>query len=136
MPIWRRSSFKRRGSKRVPSNVMMPASGVSRPLRQRSSVLLPEPLRPMMATTSPASTASETPLSTSWAPNRLETSLNAKSGIDPPFEVLAKLRQRPAQHEIHRRDHRIDDHRLEGRVVHELAGAGQFDEADDRRDRR
>ena len=35
---------------------------------QRSSVLLPEPERPMMATTSPLAISSETPFSTSFAP--------------------------------------------------------------------
>jgi hypothetical protein len=40
-------------------------------LRQRSSVLLPEPLAPMIATTSPGRACSDTPRSTSRSPKRL-----------------------------------------------------------------
>jgi hypothetical protein len=43
-----------------PSNSMVPLSGRSNPLMQRSSVLFPEPLRPMIAATSPGSTVSDT----------------------------------------------------------------------------
>ena len=42
--------------------------GASSRLMQRSSVLLPEPLAPITAITSPAAAASVTPLSTSRAP--------------------------------------------------------------------
>ena len=38
---------------------------------QRSSVLLPEPLLPMMAITSPRLTSRSTPFSTSFVPKRL-----------------------------------------------------------------
>ena len=38
---------------------------------QRSSVLLPEPLWPMMAIISPLATSNETPLSTWFAPKLL-----------------------------------------------------------------
>ena len=40
---------------------------------QRSSVLLPEPLRPMMATTWPRATSKPTPSSTRSGPNSLTT---------------------------------------------------------------
>ncbi|MCY1186432.1 hypothetical protein D9M73_273080 [compost metagenome] len=48
-----------------------PASGVSSRLRQRKKVVLPEPLGPMMATTSPGCTVRSIPLSTVWPLNRL-----------------------------------------------------------------
>jgi hypothetical protein len=62
MPISRRSALSRRGvgSNGLPSNSMVPLSGRSSPLMQRKSVLFREPLRPMIATTSPGSTASDT----------------------------------------------------------------------------
>src|SRR6266481_3173305 len=136
MPISRRNALSRRGvgSNGLPSSSMVPLSGRSRPLMQRSRVLFPEPLRPMIATTSPGSTASDTPSSAWCAPKRLEMLFNAKSGIDAPFEGLGQQRKRPAQDEIERRHDRIDDHRFEGRVGHQLARAGQLDKPDDRRD--
>src|SRR5471032_2158625 len=137
MPMWRRSARSRRGvgAYASPSNSIVPLSGRSSPLMQRSSVLFPEPLRPMIATTSPGSIDSDTSSSAWWLPNRLEMPFNAKSGIDPPLQSLRQQRQRPSHHEIERRDDRIDDHRLEGRVGHQLTGARQLDEADDGGDR-
>ena len=44
----------------------VPASQPSRWLMQRSSVLLPEPLGPSSATTSPTRTVRSTPASTGW----------------------------------------------------------------------
>ena len=44
----------------------LPPLGSSSRLRQRSRVVLPEPLGPMMATTSPGATSRSMPLSTSW----------------------------------------------------------------------
>src|SRR5476649_696550 len=138
MPMWRRNARSWLGvePKTSPSNSIVPRSGRSRPLMQRSSVLFPEPLRPMIATTSPGSIESDTSSSAWWLPNRLEMPFNAKSGIDPPLQSLRQQRQWPAHHEIEHRDDRIDDHRLEGRVGHQLTGARQLDEADDGSDRR
>jgi hypothetical protein len=48
--------------------VIEPSSIVSSPLMQRSSVVLPEPERPITATTSPDSTASDTLSSTTCVP--------------------------------------------------------------------
>src|SRR3954447_3442800 len=62
-------------------------------------------------------------------------SLNAKSGIDTPFKGLSQERERPADDEIEQGDDRIDDHRLECCVRHELTGARQLDETDDCCDR-
>src|SRR6516162_2366742 len=61
--------------------------------------------------------------------------LNAKSGIDAPFEGLRQERKRPTEDEIERRHNRIDDHRLESRVGHQLPSAGELDKADNRGDR-
>ena len=90
MPISRRSSRSRRGvrSNSLPLNAIVPRSGCSSPLMQRRSVLFPEPLRPMIATTSPGSIESDTSSSAWWLPKRLEMPFNAKSGIDPPLQML------------------------------------------------
>src|SRR5271170_5261951 len=114
MPMLRRSARRRRvvGSNASPANSMVPLSGRSSPLMQRSSVLLPEPLRPMIATTSPGSIASDTASSTRCAPKRLEMFFNAKMGIDASFEPLGQQRERPAEDEIERRHDRVDDHGL------------------------
>src|SRR5438132_3099505 len=137
MPMCRRSSRNSEppGGSGLPSNTIEPSSTVSRPLIQRSSVVLPDPERPMTATTSPASTSSDTSLRTRCEPKCLRMLLNAKSGIDPPFEPQRDQRNRPTQHEVEYGNQRIDHHRLEGDVDDELSGAGQFYEADDRRDR-
>ena len=54
-----------------PLTRMMPLVGFSRQLMQRSSVDLPEPEPPMMATTSPSRADSDTPFSTCSWPNFL-----------------------------------------------------------------
>src|ERR1041385_8357315 len=51
------------------------------------------------------------------------------------LEMLRPDRERPAQREVEACDDRIHDRRLERRIGHELSGARQLDEADDRRDR-
>src|SRR5580693_3585617 len=133
MPISRRSarSPARECSICRPSNRISPLSGTSRPLMQRSSVVFPEPLRPMMATTSPASIVSETESSATCAPKRLEMPFNAKSGIDAPFKVSTQQRQRPADYEVKRRHDRVDEHGLERHIDDKLSGAGQLDKTDD-----
>src|SRR5258705_12494838 len=102
---------------------------------QRSRVLLPEPERPMMATTSPLAMSSETPFSTSFAPKLFLTSRMLTSDIKASFDFLRPPGQREAETEIDQRDQRIDQERPEGRVVEHGAGLGQFDEADDRGER-
>src|SRR5882757_1180512 len=103
---------------------------------QRSSVLLPEPLRPMMATTCPVSTLSDTPFRTSTGPKRLCTSSMTTAGMHCPFKVAAETRKRKADQEIDRRHGREDLERPECRVVDQLAGARQLDESHHRHDRR
>src|SRR5690606_37772025 len=103
----------------------------SSPLMQRRNVLLPEPLRPMMAMTSPSATTRLIPRSTTSEPKLLRRSLTAISDIELPFENLASLGQWPAKHEIEQGREGIYRERLEGRVDDHRAGLHQFDEADD-----
>src|ERR1051325_4271109 len=122
-----------------PHTVMLPPCTVSSPAMQRSSVLLPEPERPTMATVWPRVTSRLTPSSTRNGPNSLMTSLMpttlSSSGMCPPFQRAGGDRERVAQHEIDGGDGGEDRERLEGRVVDDLAGARQLDEADHRGER-
>ena len=56
----------------APFMVTRPSDGVSSRARQRSSVVLPEPLGPTMHTTSRSETASDTRVRTWLGPNRFE----------------------------------------------------------------
>src|SRR6185437_934237 len=58
-----------------------PLCGVSRPATARSRVVFPLPEGPSRATTSPAGTASETPLSISLSPRRRAISLITRSAM-------------------------------------------------------
>src|SRR5215831_2798678 len=111
--------------------MISPLSGASSPLMQRSSVVFPEPLRPMMATTSPASTVNETSSRATCEAKRLQMPFNAKIGIDTLFEKSAEERKRPAQREIERGDYWIHNHGLKCDVNHELSSASQLDKAYD-----
>src|SRR5450432_4209477 len=110
---------------------------------QRSSVLLPEPLLPMMAMTSPARTSRSMPFSTSFAPKRLRspatwtmTGAFGSASMQMSFEGFAPGRDRPAEQEVHERDDGIDRERAEGRVGDHRRRLGQLDEADHRCERR
>ena len=120
---------------------------------QRKSVLLPEPLLPMMAMTSPRLTSRSMPFSTSLSPKRLRSALTftmgsgrraAPSGRSQGgrrLRLLSSLRgsvgrDREAQREVHQRHAGVDGERLESRVGDHRAGLGQLDEADHRRQRR
>src|SRR5471030_2820869 len=127
-----------------PQTSIVPPWIVSRPAMQRSRVLLPEPLRPTMATVWPSATSKPTPSRTRSAPNSLVTSLirtmaasvplSADIGI--PLERARGERQRVAQGEVDGADDDEDDEGLEGRIVDDLARAREFDEADHRGERR
>src|SRR5688572_29046006 len=120
----------------MPSTMICPACTCSSPLTQRSIVDLPEPDRPMTATISPFSRLSEIPFSTSTWPKRLCTSRSSTSDTKPPFQHLAQLRDRKADHEIDGGGGKIDRERRESRSADDLAGASQLDEADQRGKRR
>src|SRR5918998_1757992 len=97
----------------MPSTSTLPEVGSSRRLMHRSSVLLPEPERPKMTTTSPGVTSRLTPLRTSFSPNTLRTSRRLTIGLlvpmrttvphvarlepplEPPLEVGEDARQDP-----------------------------------------
>src|SRR5476649_2194183 len=123
---------------------MVPAWMVSSPAMQRSSVLLPEPLRPTIATVWPGFTSKPTSSSTRNGPNSLTTpatrttdsALPSAAGMGFPLEMAAGQRQGIAQREINGGDGAEDGERLEGRVVDDLSGARELDEADHRGERR
>ena len=72
-------------SKRVsPRTEMVPASGVSRKLRQRRSVVLPLPEEPMMAMARPSSREKLMFFSTSVEPKDLPILRTSKIAIVPP----------------------------------------------------
>src|SRR4030088_2518072 len=111
---------------------------------QRSSVLLPDPLRPMMATVWPRATSRLTPSRTRSVPNSLTTLAHRTTAalvagaacIGSPFEETAGQRQRIAHRKIDCGHDAEDDEGLEGRVVDDLAGARELDKADHRSQRR
>src|SRR3954469_598624 len=119
----------------TPSNRMRPSWIGSRPLMQRSMVLLPDPERPMTAMISPGTTLSETSSRTVLAPKRLTTCDSSTSDMQAALQISAPLGEREAHREIDRRDDDEDGHRPEGRGVGDLRLAGELDEADRRRER-
>src|ERR1700710_2898916 len=115
-----------------PSISIEPSSMLSRPLSVRSSVLLPEPLRPMIATTWPDSTEKSMPFKTSFAPNCFLRFCVSTSGIPFPFERARVAGKRITNHEVDHGDKTVDHERPEGRVRNHRAGFREFSEADDR----
>ncbi len=67
---------------------MVPACGISITLMERRKVDLPEPEAPMIETTSPCATSSETPLSTSKVPKLLRISRKRRSGAASVMPLL------------------------------------------------
>src|SRR4051794_19968363 len=117
-----------------PATWMRPDWICSSPLMQRSRVDLPEPLRPMIATTSPDSTVRSMPFSTSTAPKRLWTPSTCTTGMQPPFQTPCQQRDRPADDEVDGRHRAEDLEGLEGGVVDEVARPGELHHPDDRDD--
>src|SRR5450830_721551 len=119
-----------------PQTLMSPESMRSSPFRQRSKVLLPDPLRPMIATIWPFCTSSETPFNTLFVPKLLCRLLMLTiADIQFPFKVLAQRRQRIAETKINQGHTAEHGERLERRVVDDLAGARQIDETNHRSQR-
>src|SRR6478672_8698901 len=127
-----------------PQTSILPAWIVSSPAMQRSSVLLPDPLRPMIATVWPRTTSRLTPSKTRNVPNSFTTPvtcttvalLAGAACIGSPFEETAGQRQRVAHRKIDCGHDTEDDEGLEGRVVDDLACARELDKADHRSQRR
>src|SRR6187431_2294918 len=119
-----------------PSNVMTPASGVSSPLRERSTVVLPDPLGPMSTTTSPRRTSNSTPLRTRFAPKLFETPVTCSKGrssaaeggasgspaagsvgdiaIEPPLDHSLPRREDETEQPVDQSGLQIDRHELVG----------------------
>src|SRR5690606_12542729 len=104
--------------------------------RQRSNVLLPEPLRPISTTTSPRSTEKEMSLRTSSGPKLFLTDVTSTTDMQPPLERPGQERDGKAQREIDYRCHPKNLERLKGYVIDELRGSGQISKADQGRQRR
>src|SRR5262245_40269969 len=83
---------------RSPANVSLPASGCTRPLRQRISVLLPEPLGPITTRRSRVGIEQLTSSSARVRPYALArfsasisgSSLDCMSGLDNPARLLSR----------------------------------------------
>src|ERR1043166_861981 len=118
-----------------PSTRMLPESRRSSALMHRSRVLLPEPLRPMMATVSRGATASETPFNTSTAPKPLYAFSISTSDMQSGLQPAAERGERVTQREVDRADAEIREKRPERRGVQHLCRARELDEADHRCER-
>src|SRR5262245_30848477 len=123
-----------------PQTSIRPAWIVSSPAMHRSSVLLPDPLRPTMAIVWPRATSRLTPSRTRSVPNSLTTSamfttamlVAGAACMGSPFEETAGQRQRIAHRKINGGHDGEDGEGLESRVVDDLACARELDKADHR----
>src|SRR6185312_2271649 len=75
---------------------IVPPSVASRPARQRSRVLFPEPFGPVTSIISPGSTVPETPRSTDSRPKRRRTWSNWSRGAFTAGNIQAVARKSPA----------------------------------------
>src|SRR3954454_23831916 len=140
---WARAALPGRPTSR-PQTSILPAWIVSSPAMQRNSVLLPDPLRPTMATVWPRATSRLTPSRTRNVPNSFTTPVTCTTValvvgaacIGSPFEDAAGQRQRVAHRKIYCGHDTEDDEGLEGRIVDDLACARELDKADHRSQRR
>src|SRR3954471_21370416 len=80
VPVSRFDTAEEKSTVTSSPTVMRPASGVSSPLRDRSTVVLPEPEGPISATTAPGRTSRSIERSTSWSPKDLRRPLTLSSG--------------------------------------------------------
>src|SRR3954447_11539435 len=118
-----------------------PSSGTSSRLMQRSRVLLPDPLGPMITTTSPRAISRSMPASAARVPKRLRMPDNRKTGPSigssmatrgSAFEILDQDRARIAHQEVDQRSDQVDIHSAEGYGDAKLGGAHQLDDRDRR----
>ena len=143
-PIWRRTSAGASSRKSMPSSSTAPAVGSSSRGMRRTSVLLPLPVWPTMATVSPARESrrsippsanpagysTETPRNSISPRHRAERhagfgrSRRENGGALIQDLVDAAQRRRAALHQVHhpaQRDHRPDQHSHVGVEHHEAA---------------
>src|SRR5258707_9126541 len=76
---------------------MVPPSVASKPARQRSKVLFPEPFGPVTSIISPGPTVPETPCSTDNRPKRRRTWSNWSRGAFTGGNIQADPRKPPAR---------------------------------------
>ena len=91
-PMPRRSATGSNDSTGRPPTSTTPASGLTMALKQRSSVVFPDPLSPTSAAHEPRVTSSETPSSAVVGPYRLTTLRTRRAG-GPPLTVTRRTPQ-------------------------------------------
>src|SRR5690606_28195325 len=126
----------------------VPWFAVSRPLRQRRSVVLPEPDEPMSATTCPSWTVRSTERSTSCVPNDLRRPRTASSAgasvpasardipVEPPLDPALTGGQREADDPVDRCRLQVDQQELPAERRDLLGPAEHLGDQDDRGQRR
>src|SRR5699024_9673957 len=116
--------------KSSPSKVICPSSAISKKFMQRSRVVLPEPLGPRIATTSPLLTLKETPLSTCSPPKDFFTFFTSNialtsailMGIQPLFSHALQLGQHGAEQQVDQSHLDVQRQRLIGARHNPLGG--------------
>src|SRR5690606_21380673 len=104
-----------------PVKLTVPASAISKPFRQRSAVVLPDPEGPISATTSPECTVKSMPLSTWFVPKALWRPVTLSSGLlgdilfKPSFNRVLQGREHQADHPVDGRCFAVDQQELIGR---------------------
>src|SRR5919107_5673314 len=79
-PICRRLTGREKSTSTSAPTVIRPLSGVSRPLSERSTVVLPDPEGPRSATTWPCVTSRSIERSTTWSPKALRRPVTDSTG--------------------------------------------------------
>src|SRR5579872_5133001 len=104
MPSWRRSGGTQRAGEAtiVPSILISPRSGRSRPATQRSKVLLPQPLGPKIATNSPSRTSRlKSPSAATFSPGKdLLTDFMLREEMGS-LSLILQNDAAPAAHQLH-----------------------------------
>src|SRR5207249_2671121 len=123
------------GATATPATVTSPASNVSSPFRQRSSVLLPPPDGPTTAIVSPAVTDWVIPVSTARPLNALE-SPRTRITRQPPLESPRQLGQWIAERHVEQRAQEARDQPAVQLGRHDRHALRQLDHGDRAHERR
>src|SRR5471032_731337 len=102
----------------------------SSPLRQRSSVDLPEPLLPSKTSTSPAAISKLTPRITGVLPYFLCKFCTLTNDMETTLKFATEKGKREADNKVNGAYHHKHPHWLHGGVVHQIGGSHQFGHAD------